>query len=257
MTRSPNADERRLNTGSRSSSGSGDCVRRNANAVACAGGDIAGGECGARGDCGASGEWGERGEREPSLMYEAREPPDDRDAKEPPGEGGSRRRASSALCTKWHRGPYGQNPTEWNVRHSSVLYLGWRCKLRSSRIPCANWHLSPYLHTPASSKGLQSSVLYLLVAGGGGAGSLVVRSSRRCPRRSSSPARARWAGTEAARASTGCCSQLTAPDTAPAPTGPRVALSVAFIVCTGRDWFWKTTKIIVRKYEHWFTFNKM
>lgn len=32
--------------------------------------------------------------------------------------------ASSALCTKWHLGPYGQNPTEWNVRHSSVLYLG-------------------------------------------------------------------------------------------------------------------------------------
>lgn len=68
-------------------------------------------------------------------------------------------RASSALCTKWQRGPYGQNPTLWNVRHSSVLYLGWRCKLRSSCIPCANWHFSPYLHSPASSNGRHSSVL--------------------------------------------------------------------------------------------------
>lgn len=115
MTRSPNADDRRLNTGSRSSSGSGDCARRNANAVACAGGDIAGGEWGASGDCGASGECGEcgeRGERDPSLMYDAIEPPEDSDARDPPGDVGSRRRASSALCTKWQRGPYGQNPTE-------------------------------------------------------------------------------------------------------------------------------------------------
>lgn len=105
MTRSPNADERRLKTGSRSSSGSGECVRRKAKAVVCAGGDIAGGECGASGDCGAIGECGERGERDPSLMYDVIEPPDERDAEEPPGDDGSRRRASSALCTKWQRGP--------------------------------------------------------------------------------------------------------------------------------------------------------
>lgn len=234
MMRSPNADERRLNTGSRSSSGSGECVRRNANAVPWAGGDSAGGECGASGDCGAIGECGERGEREPSLMYDVSEAPEDSDASEPPGDGGSRRLASSALWTKWHRGPYGQKPTEWKVRHSSVLYLGWRWRLRSSRTPCANWHLSPYLHTPASSKGLQSSVLYLLVAGGGGAGSLVVRSRRRCPSLSRRPARARCAGTDAARASTGCCSQPTPLDTCVAPTGPRAP----FIVCTGRVWFW-------------------
>lgn len=70
-------------------------------------------------------------------------------------------RASSALCTKWHRGPYGQKPTLWNVRHSSVLYLGWRCRLRSSLMPWANWHFSPYLQAPASSNGRHSSVLYL------------------------------------------------------------------------------------------------
>lgn len=36
------------------------------------------------------------------------------DSEELPGLGGSegRERASSALCTKWQRGPYGQNPTE-------------------------------------------------------------------------------------------------------------------------------------------------
>ena len=33
---------------------------------------------------------------------------------------------SSSLWIKWHLGPYGQNPIVWNVRHSSVLYLGWR-----------------------------------------------------------------------------------------------------------------------------------
>lgn len=70
-------------------------------------------------------------------------------------------RASSALCTKWQRGPYGQKPTLWKVRHSSVLYLGWRCRLRSSLMPWANWHFSPYLHAPASSNGRHSSVLYL------------------------------------------------------------------------------------------------
>ncbi len=70
-------------------------------------------------------------------------------------------RASSALCTKWQRGPYGQKPTLWNVRHNSVLYLGWRCRFRSSLMPWANWHFSPYLHAPASSNGRHSSVLYL------------------------------------------------------------------------------------------------
>lgn len=117
MTRSPNADTMRLNTGSLSSSGSGDCEPRNANA---------GGEWGDCGDCGECGECGERGERDPSLMYEPVEPPepDDSDASDPPGDVGSRRRASSALCTKWHLGPYGQNPTEWKVRQSSVLYFG-------------------------------------------------------------------------------------------------------------------------------------
>lgn len=33
----------------------------------------------------------------------------------------------------------------WKVRHSSVLYLGCRVRLRSSWKPCANWHFSPYL----------------------------------------------------------------------------------------------------------------
>lgn len=47
----------------------------------------------------------------------------------------------------------------WKVRHSSVLYLGWRVRLRSSWMPCANWHLSPYLQAPFSSKGRHSSVL--------------------------------------------------------------------------------------------------
>lgn len=47
-------------------------------------------------------------------------------------------RASSALWMKWQRGPYGQKPTVWNVRHNSVLYLGCRARLRSSWPPCAN-----------------------------------------------------------------------------------------------------------------------
>jgi len=68
-------------------------------------------------------------------------------------------RASSLLWIKWQRGPYGQNPVVWKVRHNSVLYFGWRTKLRSSCIPCANWHLSPYLHVPFSSYGRHSSVL--------------------------------------------------------------------------------------------------
>lgn len=44
-------------------------------------------------------------------------------------------RASSALWMKWQRGPYGQKPIVWKVRHSSVLYLGWRIRLRNSCIP--------------------------------------------------------------------------------------------------------------------------
>lgn len=47
----------------------------------------------------------------------------------------------------------------WKVRHSSVLYLGCRVRLRSSWKPCANWHFSPYLHVPLSWKGRHSSVL--------------------------------------------------------------------------------------------------
>lgn len=70
-------------------------------------------------------------------------------------------RASSALCTKWQRGPYGQKPTLWNVRHNSVLYFGCRCRFRNSCMPWANWHFSPYLHSPASSNGRHNSVLYL------------------------------------------------------------------------------------------------
>lgn len=73
-------------------------------------------------------------------------------------EGGGPRR-SSALWMKWHRGPYGQKPMVWKVRQSSVLYLGWRLRLRSSWMPWANWHLSPYLHEPFSSKGRHNSVL--------------------------------------------------------------------------------------------------
>lgn len=76
-----------------------------------------------------------------------------------PGPAGSRHRgrgrvltlASSALWMKWHLGPYGQKPTVWKVRHSSVLYLGCLTRLRNSLYPCANWHLSPYLHSPLSS----------------------------------------------------------------------------------------------------------
>lgn len=47
----------------------------------------------------------------------------------------------------------------WKVRHSSVLHLGCRVRLRSSWKPCANWHFSPYLQVPLSSKGRHSSVL--------------------------------------------------------------------------------------------------
>lgn len=47
-------------------------------------------------------------------------------------------RDSSELWMKWQRGPYGQNPVVWNVRHSSVLYLGCRASVLSSWIPCAN-----------------------------------------------------------------------------------------------------------------------
>lgn len=68
-------------------------------------------------------------------------------------------RASSSLWTKWHRGPYGQKPTVWYVRHNSVLYLGCLARLRNSAKPWANWHLSPYLHTPNSSYGRHNSVL--------------------------------------------------------------------------------------------------
>ncbi len=42
-------------------------------------------------------------------------------------------------CMKWQRGPYGQRPVLWNVRHISVLYFGWRCIWRNSPWPCANW----------------------------------------------------------------------------------------------------------------------
>jgi len=41
-------------------------------------------------------------------------------------------RASSALWMKWHRGPYGQNPMVWKVRHNSVLYFGWRTRFLNS-----------------------------------------------------------------------------------------------------------------------------
>lgn len=61
---------------------------------------------------------------------------------------------------KWHLGPYGQKPFEWNVLQKSVLYLGWRVTSLSSFSPCANWHLSPYLHSPFSLYCLHISVLY-------------------------------------------------------------------------------------------------
>jgi hypothetical protein len=35
-------------------------------------------------------------------------------------------------------GPYGQKQMVWKVRHSSILYLGWRVRLRSLWMPCAN-----------------------------------------------------------------------------------------------------------------------
>ena len=70
--------------------------------------------------------------------------------------------ASSGLWTKWHRGPYGQNPVEWKVRHNSVLYFGCLTSVLISSTPWANWQRSPYLHVPLSWNGLHSSVLYLL-----------------------------------------------------------------------------------------------
>ena len=68
--------------------------------------------------------------------------------------------SSLGVWTKWHLLPYGQKPSVWKVRQSSVLYLGCLQRERSSAMPCANWHFSPYLHVPYSSNARHSSVLY-------------------------------------------------------------------------------------------------
>jgi len=56
----------------------------------------------------------------------------------PPVTAASTSNFSFMSWMKWHRGPYGQKPFEWNVLQKSVLYFGWRVISLSSLIPCAN-----------------------------------------------------------------------------------------------------------------------